>query len=188
MADRPTAQQELQKKLLDEIDEKTKALCFPMNERVIVYPVVLDEDKSVLGISLGKELAEMGIVRHVSYGANREQLEQIRSIEEKMQDVAGGPYLASLQAHIDAIQETGIIEVGDIVALNKFSGLDVPGTQFIAMHREDIIAKLVGVPVRLKTEGDWRQQDEERESLKRSIRAEANLAEDGIERARKIVK
>lgn len=169
--------------LMAEIRERTSVLAFPLNERIVIYPVVLDEDHSGLWLArYGKELADMGLVFYVSYGANREQLELLRDLENRKGQARSSPERRMLREQIQAIQDTSLIEVGDVVGVNQYAGLDVPGTHFIAIHREDVVVKIRGMPVRL-----WAESDRPDEGLKESLRTDARAAEAGIEKEPTIV-
>lgn len=167
----PRPQDEMADGLLAEIEESTSVLTFPMNSRIVIYPVVPDVDREIHVVTWGKELAEMGVVWYVSYGANAEQMELLRDLEREKalaEKEKSHKHAKILGQQLEAIQETGLIQRGDIVAVNKFSGMDIPETNFIAIHREDVLSKLVGLPVRLKKETD-RPDD----GFKEDIRAQA---------------
>lgn len=170
-----TPQQELEERLLGQIEEKTEVLTPPLNERVVIYPVVPDIDREIYVFTSGKELAEMGVVWQVSYSANREQMELLRSLERERAQAHSNKshkHAKTVGQQIEAIRRTGIIERGDIVAVNKFSGMDIPETNFIAIHRNDVLTKVIGLPVRLKRESD-RPDD----TKKNELRAQAEQAE-----------
>lgn len=128
----------------------------PADERVMIFPVVPDETKpvdiTVLQLG-GQDLPEMGVICGVGFDVNAAGLAMIYELE------CGGPVhggdisgTATGKMTIEAILAAKLYSVGDIVCINKFSGMDVPGTNFLLCSRRDILGKLLNFPVKLRTD------------------------------------
>ena len=147
----------------------------PMDDRVMIFPVVADETRPVdlTIVQLGnQDLPDIGVVISVGWKVNAEVIDQLRKLEGKKNPSA-----------LDAAMKQGLIDnefvgQGDIVCVNKFSGMDVPGTNFIVLSRQDVLCKLHDFPVRLREEQDrWDQVEEKR------LAHEGEVAAQSIQRA-----
>ena len=130
-------------------------VCFlPSDERLMIFPVIADEtrpvDLTVIQMG-GQDLPEIGVVIEVGWLVNEKAVAEMASLQAK----AAGKKSADTQlalARINAIQRFQFYGAGDIVAINKFSGMDVPGTNFLLCSRRDVLGKLLNFPVVLRSE------------------------------------
>lgn len=157
-------QEAMGERLVAEARRHSPVQAVPLDDRVMIFPVVPDEEKPVdihVVRLQGQDLPDMGVVVGVGWEVNRRALEE-------MQETAS----SELQ---EAIEKSAFLGVGDIVAVNKFSGMDVQGTNFVLLHRQDVLGKVFNLPVRLRVEQDrWdhrerERQDREDEALRDSI-------------------
>ncbi len=126
----------------------------PSDDRLMVFPVLADEtrpvDLTVIQMG-GQDLPEIGVVVEVGWLVNEAAVKEMASLQAK----AAGKRSADTQlalARINAIQRYQFYGAGDIVAINKFSGMDVPGTNFLLCSRRDVLGKLLNFPVVLRTD------------------------------------
>jgi len=140
----------------------TPVVVAPMDDRVMIFPVVPDEtrpvDLTIVQMG-GQDLPDIGVVISVGWKVNAAVVEQLRKLDGKK----------SLTA-LDSAMRQGLLDnefvgKGDIVCVNKFSGMDVPGTNFIVLSRQDVLCKLHNFPVRLRKDQDrWDQVEEQRQA------------------------
>lgn len=123
----------------------------PNDDFVMIHPVVPDEEKPVdltvvkMG---GVDLPDMGVIVAVGWKVNfGAPFDRWAEISEAEGPVAGKAFV-----------EQAFYEVGDVVCVNRFSGLDVPGTNMVLLARADILGKLENFPVRLKVPEDVAQK------------------------------
>ena len=140
-------QQAMGDRLVAEAQGHSPVVVAPLDDRVLLYPVVPDEERSVdihvvrLG---GQDLPDMAVICGVGWRVNREAVEELRSLLKQ-------PKLNRLDAAIKtAIEGADLLSVGDIVVFNKFSGMDVQGSNFVVCSRLDVLGKLFNFPVRLR--------------------------------------
>ena len=110
----------------------------PLGDRILVYPVEIDFGGVLAQVRLKKEMPELGIVLAVSWGVNEAVVKKMKELFRGEEEVA------------EQIRQQAAYEVGDILMLNKFSGMAVPETEAVAIHKDDVIMKLRGLPVKLK--------------------------------------
>lgn len=139
-------------RLVEEAKRRSPVEAVPLDDRVMIFPVVPDEERPadlhVVNLS-GADLPDMGVVIAVGWEVNRRVLEQAESASEEMQQ---------------AMLASAFLGVGDVVMVNKFSGMDVAGTNFVLLHRQSVLGKLRNLPVRLRVEQDrWDQRELERQ-------------------------
>jgi co-chaperonin GroES (HSP10) len=132
--------------LLDEISRVVSVDFVPMGNRLLVHPVEVDEQRMVEVVRFQRVLPDMGVVVAVSWEVNRRQVEE----------------LSRLGGDVGEVASAAMFQVGDVVCMNKFSGMDVPGTGMVAIRAEDVFGKVSGVPVRLMREGG---REERKDSL-----------------------
>lgn len=164
-------QQEMGERLVLEAVGESGVEFLPMDDRVMIYPVVPDERRPVdiYTVQLGSaELPELGVVVSVGWKVNAEVIERIRQIEGKKTP-------SELDFHMkQVLEEVEFVGKGDIVAVNKFSGMDIPGTNFIVLSRQDVLGKLRGFPVRLRRDQDrWDQLEQRRAEHAGEVAADA---------------
>lgn len=124
----------------------------PLGDRVMIFPVVPDEERPVdihVVQLKAADLPDMGVVCSVGWAVNEGVI--MRLDQETRVEVA------------EMLQRAEFIALGDIVAVNKFSGMDVPGTVFQLLSRQDVLGKVFNFPVRLRKNQDrWDQVEEKR--------------------------
>jgi len=133
-------------RLVEEAVAGTPVRTIPLGDRVCLRQVVPDEERPVdiTVVRLGRpELPDMAVVVSVGYQVNAEVLNEIRRIDGRKNK---GP---ADRALIQTLESAEFIGIGDVVTVNKFSGMDIPGTQFFVAARQDILSKVMGLPVRL---------------------------------------
>lgn len=147
-------QQAMGERLVSEAIGDTPVAFFPGHDRVVVYPVVPDEKRPVdltivqLG---GQDLPDIGVIVAVSWDVNAQLLEEAAELDRK---IAAGELDASVK---EWFFNSKAYRPGDIVVVNKFSGMDVPGTNFIMCSIKDVGGKLLNFPVRLRRSADVEQ-------------------------------
>ena len=135
----------------------------PSDDRLMVFPVIADEtrpvDLTVIQMG-GQDLPEIGVVVEVGWLVNEKAVAEMASLQAKAKGKKSTDTRLAL-LRIDAIQRFQFYGAGDIVAINKFSGMDVPGTNFLLCSRRDVLGKLLNFPVVLRSEqGRWDQIQE----------------------------
>jgi co-chaperonin GroES (HSP10) len=130
--------------LLDEARSKFSIYAIPTGPRLAVYPLMVDEDRLVMPVHLHKELPDIGLVVAVSWEANAQAFAQLAALNPGDQAIAA---------------DAAVWSIGDVVLMNRFSGMAVPETDLIVIRTDDVFMKIRGLPLRLKKRGDWRSQE-----------------------------
>lgn len=152
-------------RLVREATKQSPVTFIPLGGKCMVFPVEPDEERPVdiHIVKQGQELPDMGVVCAVSFDLNDEAVRRAQEAEDR-----GEADMAM------AILRAKAIQVGDIVAMNKFSGMDVPGTSFTVIDHRDLLGKVFGLPVRLRTgQQRWDDVQKRREDHEARERAEA---------------
>lgn len=150
-------------RLVAEAQGITPVVAAPIDDRVLLFPVVPDEDRPV-DIHIvrhgGQDLPEMGVICGVGWKVNKEAVEELRILEDRQRR---GKLSALERAMKAAIEQSDVLGVGDIVAFNKFSGMDVQGSNYVVCSRLDVLTKTLRLPVRLRTPQErWDRVQEDR--------------------------
>ena len=147
-------QQAMGNRLVAQALGNSGVIFLPSDDRLMIFPVLADEtrpvDLTVIQMG-GQDLPEIGVVVEVGWLVNEAAVKEMASLQAK----AGRKKSADTQlaiARINAIQRFQFYGAGDIVAINKFSGMDVPGTNFLLCSRRDVLGKLLNFPVVLRSE------------------------------------
>ena len=136
--------------LVHEATDRVPFEAIPLMEKIIVFPCVPDETGGLDVVDGSTEnLPDLGVVMNVGYGAMAHIYDQLFHLESEIND-AKGRDKTNLQARWKMIIDYQLIEVGDILALNKFSGMTIPGALLLAYEPADLMCKIRGLKVRLK--------------------------------------
>jgi hypothetical protein len=137
----------------------------PLGEKIVVFPVALTQEaSSIFNVELKDQLPDMGVVVGVGFEVNYEWIKELRHLRQLLD---GNSWNEAEEAEtkmlVQLLEEEQLIGVGDVLALNRFSGMAIPGTQLMAYERADLISKQNGAPVELKTEQErWDARTEEK--------------------------
>ncbi len=124
----------------------------PLGRKIIIYPLVPDdsESKLVQTVDVSREnLPELGVVVWVSYEAMQDVYSELADLEGQIER-AKGRAKTRLQGLFGMIERHKLIQRGDVLVLNRFSGMAVPGSLLLAYEPADLVCKLEDYPVRLK--------------------------------------
>jgi len=148
-----TSQLKTPEELLQEVQAGQQVLVYPTGQRIILAPLEIHENLTIETVSFGEELADLGLVTEVAFEVNDRWMQRMLDTDYELKH--GDDEHAAIHHEMhQKIQSHCLIRRGDVLCINKFSGMDVPGTSFIAIHADDVIAKVEGLPVRLKSETD----------------------------------
>lgn len=147
-------QQAMGNRLVRQALGNSGVIFLPSDDRLMIFPVIADEQRPVdiyLVQMGGQDLPEIGVVVEVGWLVNEKAVAEMASLQAKATRKKSVDTRLAL-ARIEAIQRFQFYGAGDIVAINKFSGMDVPGTNFLLCSRRDVLGKLLNFPVVLKSE------------------------------------
>ena len=149
--------EEMGRQLVEEALGDSPVRFAPMDDRVMIFPVMPDEERPVdihvvqLG---GQDLPEMGVVCSVGWKVNESVLSDLETLDSEIRYAETDFDTTEKRIRREALMATEFLGQGEIVCVNKFSGMDVPGTNFILVSRQDVLGKLHNFPVRLRKEQD----------------------------------
>jgi len=157
--EKPWSQEEMGTELVAEAIGQSPVRISPRDSLIAIYPVVPDEKRPVdlTVLKYGADLPDMGVIVAVGWLVNQEIVKHAEA----------SPELA------DMMMRTQFYGVGDIVAVNRFSGMDLPGTNMILVDRQDLLTKMFNFPVRL------RQQQERWDQVAQAVAADEAAASQG---------
>ena len=126
--------------------------CIPLGEKIIIFPLVPDDTDSKLIANVdqsSENLPELGVVVWVSYAAMQDVYEELADMEARIHGLKGRDKTVAQELFTMA-KEHKLIERGDVLVLNRFSGMAIPGSLLLAYEPADLVTKLKRYPVRLK--------------------------------------
>ena len=166
--------------LVAQAREATPFNVTPLGEKIVVFPVNLtDEAASIFRVELSEQLPDMGVVIGVGFEVNYEWIQELRRLRRVLRDPWDAAEEAETKLLVQLLETEQLIAVGDVLALNRFSGMAIPGTQLMAYERADLISKQNGAPVVLKTDAERWDEDARTEEKK--------FDDAGIDQVRRIV-
>ncbi|MDX1385801.1 MAG: hypothetical protein R3190_19270 [Thermoanaerobaculia bacterium] len=140
--------------LVDEARKAVQGRSTALGSKILVYPVELDLAEGtpmIAPVNLTTEnLPDLGLVLDVGWKAMRDVYYELDDLERRKARESGKER-AKVEQLLATVREHELIQRGDVVALNRFSGMAVPGGLILAYERDDLVCRLEGVPVKLKT-------------------------------------